>query len=312
MDSNLRTAYILQVHKNPDQINKFINQLISDEQADVYVHIDRKSFNQLKGKIVDSPRVKILTQSISCDWGDISQVDTTLLLLREVIASKIEYDFVCLRSGQDLLIKDGFKDYLMENKDKIFITLRDVSWKNLGLMEMNWSKMTRKRYTTAHPIRIYRRIMQTLYRSGINISPNTKPWPKDYSFYVGSQWFTIPFDVASYIMKFLDENEWYRDYFENTMCPDEWFFQTLIMNSHYKENVVNNNLFYFNWGATFSDRNSPLDLTMEDMSAMEESGQYFARKFDEKVNPDIINYFANKTTFARRKSARKEEVNASF
>ncbi len=126
MEMTPRTAFILQIHKNPDQVNGFINQLISEDQADVFVHIDNKSIEKLTGKIVKSPNVRILKNSINCEWGDISQVDATVLLLREVIASQTMYDFVCLRSGQDLLVKDGFKEFLLKHKEEIFLNIREM------------------------------------------------------------------------------------------------------------------------------------------------------------------------------------------
>ncbi|MBS4220162.1 hypothetical protein KHA96_17820 [Bacillus sp. FJAT-49711] len=297
MTSTPRTAFILQIHKNPDQVNKFINQLISEGHADVFIHIDKRNKPNLSGEILGNPNIRILENSINCEWGDISQVNTTILLLREVLASKEKYDFVCLRSGQDLLVRDRFKDFLLDHKGKVFMTLRDVNKDNLGLMEINWPKMTRKRYTTAHPYRIYRRIIQSLYRKGMNIFPNKNKWPDDYSLYNGSQWFSIPLEVASYIIDFIDRNEWYYKFFEHTLCPDEWFFHTLIMNSHYKTRVVNANFTFLKWGEKFSERSSPQYLTNEDIKAIEESGHYFARKFDEDIDHSIVDYFANKAKF---------------
>ena len=52
MNSLPRTAYILQVHKNPNQVNKFIKQLITGEQADVFVHIDKKNFEAVNNQIL--------------------------------------------------------------------------------------------------------------------------------------------------------------------------------------------------------------------------------------------------------------------
>jgi hypothetical protein len=293
-----RTAYILQIHKNPEQVNKFIQQLIADDQADVFVHIDKKSVEKLNGKIIKSPNVIVLEHSISCDWGDRSQIDTTILLLREVLATKRTYDYVCLRSGQDLLVKDGFKEFLLENKGKIFMNFRDVGKKELVGMEINWPKITRRRYNNAHPFRVCRRIIYDFYMRGINLLPNTNYWPKDYTFYNGSQWFTIPLEVASYIIDFLDENEWYYKFFERTLAPDEWFFQTLIMNSPFKSDVVKDNLLYLRWGETFIDRGSPVYLTMEDIPLIENSNDYFARKFDKDVDYSVIEYFTNKFTFS--------------
>ncbi|WP_316569191.1 beta-1,6-N-acetylglucosaminyltransferase [Neobacillus sp. YIM B06451] len=296
-----RTAYILQIHKNPDQVNKFIHQLIADEQADVFVHIDKKSYENLNGKIVINPHVKVLRQSVNCEWGDIGQVDATLLLLKEVAASQNHYDYVCLRSGQDLLVKDGFKSLLTENREKIYMNYRKMDDKHLGFMKINWPKAARRRYTAAHPIRMYRRILLTFYGKGINLSPNTNSWPKEFSFYKGSQWFSIPFEVAKYIIGFLKDNPWYYKFFENTLVPDESFFQTLIMNSPYKHAVINNNQMFLKWGETLGERNSPQNLTMEDVQSIEKSNCYFARKFDENIDSEIIQYFTEKVKFENDK-----------
>jgi len=308
MKDTPRTAYILQIHKNPNQVNRFIKQLITEDQADVYVHIDKKSFEQLNEKLLISPNVIVLNQSINCEWGDISQVDATILLLREVLASRKVYDFVCLRSGQDLLVKDGFKDFLFEHKEKIFMNYSKISDGNMGLMMIKWPKVTRRRYTSAHPIRIFRRILLSLYSKGINLLANKREWPQEFSFYKGSQWFSVPYDVAKYMVKFLDENEWYYKFFENSLVPDESFFHTLIMNSPYGCNVINNNLFLIKWGETLSERNSPQDLTNEDINRIEGSQQFFARKFDENIDAAVVDYFAQKVNLERCSKFDKEKL----
>ncbi|SDZ63330.1 Core-2/I-Branching enzyme [Evansella caseinilytica] len=296
MSSATRTAFLLQVHKNPDQINAFIHQLISNGQADVFIHVDKQNAKELNDKITTGSRVKILEQNIDCIWGDISQVDTTLLLLREAVNAKNDYDYVCLRSGQDLLVRNGFKDFLAANNGRLFFRLKEVSHDNLGLMHINWPKITRKRYSAVHPIRIYRRLLQGFYRHGMNILPNKQYFPEDYQFYVGSQWFTIPLEAAQYIVDFIDDNPWYYRFFENTLCPDEWFFTTLMMNSEYKHQVINDNFMFLKWGVKFGERNSPTYLTNDDIQAIEASGHFFARKFDASVDSDVIDYFSRKVS----------------
>ncbi|GIN92577.1 glycosyl transferase [Siminovitchia terrae] len=311
VSSTLRTAYILQIHKNPEQVNKFIHQLISDDQADVYVHIDKRSYEQMRNKILKNEHVKVLDQAVICEWGDISQVDTTILLLREVLASQKDYDFVCLRSGQDLLVKNGFKDVLINNHRNIYMTLRGVDKRNSGLMEINWPKIARKRYTSFHPVRVYRSMVHSLYRKGINLFPNQNEWHKGYSLFNGAQWFSIPLEVAEYMIDFIDSNPWYYQYFENTLCPDEWFFHTIIMNSHYKVDVVNDNFMYVNWGETIETRNSPLDLKEKDIKAIEESSSFFARKFDEGVDQLVIDYFVERYCFGKSHIAKKETATSN-
>lgn len=294
MNSTPRTAYILQIHQNPNQVNRFIEQLITIEKADVYVHIDKKNADMVRGKIMSHPRVRVLPTSINCEWGDISQVDTTILLLKEVLAANNDYDFIALRSGQDLLVKEGFKHFLTENNDKVFLHYKKVSDENLGFMKISWPKFTRKRYTSTHPIRVYRRVLLNCYKKGINLSPNQNHFPKEYSFYKGSQWFTLPFEVAKYVIDFLDKNPWYYQFFERTLVPDESFFHTLILNSPYKAKVVNTNLMFLKWGETLSERNSPQNLTSDDVTLIEASNEFFARKFDENIDGNVIDYFLKK------------------
>ncbi|MBS4172944.1 beta-1,6-N-acetylglucosaminyltransferase [Bacillus sp. FJAT-49736] len=302
MSAELRIAYILQIHKNPEQVNKFIEQLSAEQNADVYVHIDRRHYDQLKNKIVNHSNVTVLNQSLICEWGDFSQVETTLLLLREVLSTQKHYDFVCLKSGQDLLVREGFHDFLAMNKGKIFMNFLDITWKNKGVILLNWPKVTRHRYKPSHPFRMYRRTIKFLYDKGIKIFPNTNYWQGDFELYCGSQWFTISFEAAQYITRFIDENDWFYRYFEKTYTPDEWFFHTLLMNSPFKSQIVNNNHVFLKKGTTIRDRNSPVCLTEADISIIEKSQQFFARKFDEAIDNKVIDYYVNKICGAISKS----------
>lgn len=298
----MKTAYILQIHKNPHQVNQFIKQLISAEYADIFIHIDKKHYETIKDEIIKDPRVYVLKQSICCEWGDISQIDATLLLLREVVGMNQSYDYVCLRSGQDLLVKEGFKEFLRNSSQNIYMTVNKMEKKHLDSMLINWPKITRGRYDSIHPIRVYRAIVRGLYRLGVIVSPNDNQLPDNFSYYSGSQWFTIPFEVAKFIIQFLDKNEWYYQFFKNTLVPDQWFFQTLLMNSPYHKNIVNNNLMYLEWGDTISTRNSPKIIRMKDAELVEKSNHFFARKFDENVDPVVVDYFTSRITFSHLKN----------
>uniref|UniRef100_UPI002368A394 beta-1,6-N-acetylglucosaminyltransferase n=1 Tax=Bacillus hominis TaxID=2817478 RepID=UPI002368A394 len=113
-------------------------------------------------------------------------------------------------------------------------------------------------------------------------------------FYHGSSWFCIPLDVAKYIIEFLEQNSWYYYLFKYALCPDEWFFQTIIMNSDFKCQVINNNLVYLRWGEDYTNKNHPIVFTLKDVDSIESSNQYFARKFDRSVDEEVIGYFANR------------------
>ncbi|MGG1635381.1 beta-1,6-N-acetylglucosaminyltransferase [Paenibacillus sp. NRS-1760] len=290
------TAYILQIHKNPAQVNTFISQLTATDTADVYVHIDKKNYDEVSPKINRSPRINVLEESCNVKWGDISQVDATIMLLRKVLTSKVDYDFVCLRSGQDLLVKNGLKVHLMENPNKIFMSAKFIHDRDISAAHVNmkWFDSARRQYNTFHPLRIFRSIMLKLYKKGLVLFPNRQLMPNNYLLYHGSSWFCIPIEVARFIIDFIDQNKWYYQYFKNALCPDEWFFQTLVMNSKYADQVANDNLTYLKWGEEYNNSNHPINLSFKDIDSIEKSNKYFARKFDEREDVAMINYYSEK------------------
>lgn len=290
----LPTAFILQTHKNPAQVNTFINQLTSTSLSDVFVHIDKKNHRKIASKIVDSTHVTVLDDCCEVSWGDISQVDATIKLLRAVLASDVKYDFVCHRSGQDLLVKNGLKDHLSKNEDKIYMTTALIKDDDISASHLNikWFKRARRQYNAFHPIRIYRRTMMYMYKKGFLLFPNDRKLPKGFSLYHGSSWFCFPLDVARHVVEFVDHNKWYYEYFENALCPDEWFFQTLLMNSKYAKQIANDNLTYIKWGDTYKTSNHPLILGAKDIESIEKSNKFFARKFDQNEDEETVRYYS--------------------
>ncbi|MDA8387805.1 MAG: hypothetical protein M0Z58_03940 [Nitrospiraceae bacterium] len=227
--NDLRIAYLLQVHRDPRQLNRFIGQLSGDGNCDIYVHVDKKSAMPM---IASGGNVRVLEESVDVRWGDISIVDATLCLLRSLKRSNRKYDFVCLRSGQDLLVRNGLSEYLNGNRGKIFMNAQRIG---AGSPEacfwaIKWPGLARRRYDSfLHPMRILRAALIRLYGGGINLLPNRNKPPMDI--YRGTQWFCLPGDVAQYVVDFIEDNPWYYDAFKDSLAPDEYFFQTLIMNS---------------------------------------------------------------------------------
>lgn len=297
MIENVRLAYLLQVHKNPAQINKFIGQITGEGSSDIYMHIDKKNVGAISALINKSCNIKIMEKSVDVRWGDISQVDATLCMLRSLRKSRGKYDFVCLKSGQDLKVRSGLGAYLAGNKDKIFMPAKKIESgaQDTCFYSMKWPGFLRARYDSVlHPNRILRAVLIRLYKGGVNLIPNPEKLPENYSIYRGSQWFIIPGHVAEYIVDYLEENPWYYEAFRNALAPDEYFFQTIIMHSPYSANLCCDNLTYIRSGLSRRDCNHPVTLTMQDRSEIERSGKFFARKFDEAVDREVVNYFCEK------------------
>lgn len=94
-------------------------------------------------------------------------------------------------------------------------------------------------------------------------------------------------------MAFLVSNEkWVKKEFRFSKCCDELFLQTVLMNSPYAQNLsctVFQNDYkscqrYIDW-----NRGNPYVFRENDFEELISSGYLFARKFDSKVDSEIIN-----------------------
>ena len=107
-----------------------------------------------------------------------------------------------------------------------------------------------------------------------------------FKFYFGSSWWALNADTIRWILKYLNEHKEYYLFYASTVCPDESFFQTLVMLSPYRdENTDFLTYLRFQKGA-----NSPDILTKQDYAEAQKSGYLLMRKVDMNVDP----YFMTK------------------
>lgn len=86
--------------------------------------------------------------------------------------------------------------------------------------------------------------------------------------------------MESYLKSYPEYIRFYR----NVNCPDESFFQTLVMNSPYKAKREDY-LHYVDWS---EGGNSPKTLMIDDYEKLKASDKLMARKFDIEVVHRII------------------------
>ena len=103
-------------------------------------------------------------------------------------------------------------------------------------------------------------------------------------FYYGSQWWTLSYECAKEIYDILLKGE-YIDYYKGSLVLDESIFQTIYMNSRFKDKYYDK-LTYVNWKGQI---NHPKTFTIEDCDELEKVNYLMARKFDEDFDDKIIN-----------------------
>ena len=272
-----KICFLIAAHKNHDQLMRLINHLKKD--FDIYVHIDKISKIQLKS--FDNVRVYKKNQ---VHYGEISQVTTTLFLIKE--AYKNNYDRYVFISGQDVPLKSNsyIQNFFDNNPYNEYISYVKVNDIESGQI-FNNLLYDRIRYYNFESFS--RKFLHASIRDFISNLNITKKKVK-YDIYYGSQWWNLTNNAVEYILSYLNKDKYFINQFKNVWGSDEFFFQTILLNSELGNNCVNNNLRYIDWSETKSS--SPKTFTINDYSNIVcyTGGGIFARKFDENIDNDII------------------------
>lgn len=277
-------AYLIIAHKN-DLLFKTLIKMLDDERNDIFVHMDVKNKNY---RCEDISSLVVHSKVYHCNridvtWGGYSQIKTELLLLKE--ATKIgKYKYYHLLSGQDLPIKtqDEIHKFFDENSGKEFVAFSSEDFKYryrinryyffqemIGRKSNNvlLNKLNGLSFKVQDKIKINR-----------NFNLNSR---------AGSNWFSITDDLARYVIR---SEKWIKKTFKYTLCCDEVFLQTLIINSDFKNKVYhsggencNSNMRLIDW-----NRGNPYVFRTSDFYEIVNSNNLFCRKFDEDIDNDIV------------------------
>ena len=96
--------------------------------------------------------------------------------------------------------------------------------------------------------------------------------------YGGSTYWSLSRECLKYVINYTNVNRFVLNRFKYTLCAEEFYFQTVIMNSKFATKVTNNNARYIDWNAR--NGNNPAVLDESDFKKLIESEAFFARKFD--------------------------------
>lgn len=286
----MKIAILIQCHKNPKQINLLLERL-NHPDIDCYLHIDKKA--DFADKIIHRENVFVLPdeQRVSVEWAQISQVTATLNLLNTAVAGiRGGYDYYWLISGQDWPLRsvEEIVEFFMQHSGENFIQY--WSSKNFGEhIQNNFDKRNQIYFPEGIIGRKY--WQKVLKRGWVEISGGyNRTWKLfqrkqlEVDFYFGSQWWALTGETVEWIINYLGQHEDYYIFYKNTVCPDESFFQTLVMMSPYADKKTDYLTYlHFSEGA-----NSPDILRASDFPQAKESGCLVMRKVDMDVDDFFV------------------------
>ena len=123
--------------------------------------------------------------------------------------------------------------------------------------------------------------------------------PEQYPLYGGADWFTISHLCVLDLLSFVDSHEDFEQLFINSLSGAEIYYVTLFELLKDARCVqASNMLRYVDWKERGQKRSvgAPNTCAMSFLHDIESSDRFFARKFDMAYDPEIVDYFIEKTT----------------
>ncbi|TKK65678.1 glycosyl transferase [Ilyomonas limi] len=285
----MKIAHIILAHAQPEQLQRLANKLLHPD-ADSYIHIDAKQHIEAFNALRHIPHVHFVQKRVKVTWGSYSMVQATLNAFEQIIASGIQYDYINLLSGQDYPLNEAsfIHQYFALHHGKQFMEFYSIY--------DAWHEAI-PRVTKYHLINYDIRGKYKLEQVVNKLMP-VRRMPRGLEPVGRSQWFTITLPAARYILHYLHDHPEVTRFFKLTWAPDEFIFQTILFNSDFRGDMVNDNLRYMDWSEA---KPSPKTLTSADIPALEQSGCLFARKVNIQTDKnllDAIDTFSHYKTMA--------------
>lgn len=249
----MKFAFLVEAHTDVIQAERFVKTLL--EVGDVYIHIDAKTkdksiierLNEIKKQILDKTQLSVY-QCINVYWGGYSQVLCEKFLLQKAIAESGKiYDRIFILFGLDYLLYSPkrFKRFCEKYRNKEFVCGYNIT--------RSYNKRQLKRIVLYHYFRdiplphksflrraIIGSSMLILKYLGLRKRPYIVINGRKLDIYYGSNWVSLTGSCARYVLHEMSTNKMLEKYLSTAYAPDELIISTIVFNSEYGVNAIQN------------------------------------------------------------------------
>lgn len=217
------------VHKNPQLLARAIKVLSTDNSA-FFIHVDKKSniqdFSGISGN-----NIFMIEERTAVVWGEFSQVEATMGLIRRALSSAVPYDYFVFLQGSDYPLRSGryVERFLEERRGYEFLSVVRMPAPGYQL-----SKINKVRYPSDKPIRRF--ASRALAKMGL-ARRDYKKYLGAIDAYAGQAWWTLSRDACKYIIEYTESNPHLADYLRNAFTADEMYFHTILGNSSFRSRL---------------------------------------------------------------------------
>ncbi len=272
----MKIAVLIITYTSARQTERMI-RCLNNGNFDFYIHLDKKVDMKTHESLLKTPNVYFVKHRVDVKWAGYSTLEAILSGMREIIASGIKYDFVNLVSGQDYPLKSAEKitTFLAQNVGKEFIVYSSFEDWTEAHARVDRYHFTDYRFRGTHAL-----------ANVVNSVTPRRKFPLKMKLYGKEMFWTLSLECAAYVTNFIDDHPQLKRFLKFTWAAEEFIFQTVIMNSPYRDRVVNDHYRYIVWPPRAA---SPRLLVTGDFDDMMASDALFGRKFDINKDENILN-----------------------
>jgi hypothetical protein len=292
-----KLGIVVLAYHRPDQLAMMLATL-RHPQVTIYLHIDSGVDISPFRRALAAARVGevVWLRRHRSNWGSLGIVDAELEGIAQAMADRCSY--VLVISGEDFPLRpvEEIVEFAETNRERSYVetfALPYRSWPFDGRQRTDFytCRLLGALYTCVprgedtKGMTAPRRLLNWGLRARFMFARRRR-FPPYLRPYGGQQWLNLSPAASRYTIDFVSRHPDYRHYHRYTACPDELFVQSILLGSDFAggHEIVNDDLRFLIW--TGGDH--PKLLELEDLPAMVESSDLFARKVDGDADPQLL------------------------
>jgi hypothetical protein len=274
----VRLGYLIRAYHRPAQLARLVDRLDGPDIS-LFLHISGRTsvetHGEMRARLADRPNLH-WTRRVATHYLGFSLVEATLAGIEAILATDDPPDYTFYLSGQDYPLRSpaAIREAVAARgrRGQLFhYALPSDEWRDEdgGLDRIRYWYFERLSYKT-------RQARLPLVRR--RFPPGLVP-------YGGSAWWGLTPEGLEHIARFVRDKPDIVRFFRRTKMPDELLIPTILGNSEFAPTLVNDHIHYLDWSAGGAH---PKTLGVEDFPRFAASGKLFARKFDAKSDPEVL------------------------
>lgn len=279
----MKQAFLITAYKDFPSLYELASYL--SENNRVFIHVDAKS-RDIKEKEIEKLNHLPNCMAISVfniAWGSINHVYAFLELLSWALEEK-DVSYIHCITGEDYPVIST------EEMEERFLANQHIYMDYFLPEELSQAVKIRYQYYNLFQNKnVKNPFLWQLQNLTIKLQKllfiKRKGIGEFGKVYKGLVYVSMPRKAGEYVIHYCKEHPRYLKDLAFCQVPEEFFFQTLFMNSEFQSKVVKGNLRYMNWEK--GDGSSPAYLDMDDYDRILEGDYVFARKFHSKESRSL-------------------------